>query len=102
MHNIFDYIEQYQNCTFYIEKFNDVDNLILSRLAFIDFDNFNGKTLQEIAEKIDNETVRKQKNKVQKSTYSLLKAVAKTARFSDIKVTNFVNEQMIFSMLFHP
>lgn len=92
MHNIFDYIEQYQNCTFNIEKFNDVDNLILSRLAFIDFDNFNSKTLQEIAEKIDNETVRKQKNKVQKNTYRLLKAVAKTARFSDIKVTNFVNE----------
>lgn len=92
MHNIFDYIEQYQNCTFDIEKFNDVDNLILSRLAFIDFVNCNGETLQEVAEKIDNEIVRKQKSKVQKSTYRLLKAVAKAARFSEIKVSDFVNE----------
>ena len=52
MENIYSYIEKYKNKSFYKVKFNEVDNLILSLVSYVDFssmyDSVPSKTIEEL------------------------------------------------------
>ncbi len=105
--NILEYIKIHQNEDFKTFPFKEIDNLILSLLAYLDFNEivppFKGIpiTLKEAAEKLEN------KPSVNKgifisNTYKMVKLMAKTKRYQDIKLINYmniVNEEMQFKAL---
>lgn len=92
MSDIFGYIEKYKSCTFDIEEFNDIDNLVLSRLAYIDFNNCTDALLKDAAKIILNNVSEKQKNKMQRCTYRLLEMAGKSLRYGNIIISDFTNE----------
>ncbi len=92
MANIFDYMK-WRDISFKNVKFNEVDNLILSRLSYLPFDGVISKdeeiTLKEAYErtKIMGTTGRT----IQVEDIDLYPILAKSIRFGEVKVTNFVN-----------
>lgn len=92
MSDIFGYIEKYRNCTFNTEKFNDIDNLVLSRLAYIDFYNCANIPLKDAAKMILKRVSGNQKNKMQRCTYQLLETAGNSSRYGNIIISDFTNE----------
>ena len=92
MANIFDYIK-WRDISFKKVEFNEVDNLILSRISYLPFDGVISKdeeiTLKEAYErtKIMGTTGRT----IQVEDIDLYPVLAKSIRFGEVKVTNFVN-----------
>lgn len=86
MSDIFEYIEKNKDKTFAEQKLTEVDNVIFSRLCYLELNDYVGKTLKEIAEvykftdKDDNKIFAKTTIK----TEELLEAVAKTNRFKNV------------------
>lgn len=101
MQNILDYLEWRGDLSFERDGFNEVDNLILSALAYIEFDGFvsgDGKDekvlLSEIAEAVFNSIDREQpryKNPFFRSIPELLIKAANTVRFGNVGLSFYVN-----------
>lgn len=91
MSDIFDYIEKYKNTSFLELNLTEVDNVIFSRLSYLELNDYEGKTLKEIAElynftdKDDNKIFAKTTIK----TEELLEAVANTKRYENVSLINF-------------
>lgn len=91
MSDIFDYIEEKKDKTFSELDLTEVDNVIFSRLSYLELNDYKGKTLKEISElynytdKDDNKIFAKTTIR----TEELLEAVAKTKRFENVVLIDF-------------
>lgn len=96
MVNLFSYVDNYGDITFSEKCFNDIDNLVFSSLAYLDFSNTsvnNGKhTLEEIGieylNKCDYKRLRLRF--AQKEAYILLKKIINKKRYKDIILYNYI------------
>lgn len=95
MANIFDYLDWRGDLTLSQAESNEIDNLILSRFSYIPFDHIIGKnetiTIEEAGERFSRLDVTKQKI-LQKEDVDLLPAMAKSKRFSKMKITHYINK----------
>ncbi len=102
MSNIEDYLEWRGDIPFFVDPFNEVDNLILSELIYTNFDGI--VPGQDSKEKISLKAaskeffIRKKDEEVQTALSSLrmaptlMEKMAVTKRFSDMKLYNYVSE----------
>ena len=94
MPNIFDYIKWRGDLDFKDVEFNEIDNLILSRIAYFPFDNYlkyaEKLTLREVYKliKISNN----KDNYLQKEDIDFLPLLASSKRFGKIKLSDYVNK----------
>lgn len=108
MGTIKDYLNEYGNYTFLEKEFNEVDNVILSLLSYVNFGGivpgtrFGKVTLKDAAEKYYKSYSKKEIDSnlisVRHSIY-LLKDLAKTKRFQDLLLYNYRYE-VTFDMQF--
>lgn len=87
MADIFDYVKKYGSFRFNEMGISDIDNAVFSRLAYLDFSGYAGKTLGEISEEYE---IPADDNKATADTVALLKAVGKSIRFGYTAVYNCV------------
>ncbi len=94
--NIFDYIKKYGNYSFLEKKFNEIDNVIFSYLAYIDFSNivssdFKQKLTIEEASQIYFSTRKSIKKIIPafKNSISILKKIMHTKRYKDVLVYGY-------------
>ncbi len=105
MANILDYIKWRGDLSLEYKPLNPVDNLILARLAYIDFDDLpiEGEKLESISSRyIDSEVKMNPGIFLNEGTKPLLDAVGNGIRFKDLIIKNFINkidvkEQIQFS-----
>lgn len=101
MGNIMEYLEWRGDLTMSQAPFNEVDNLILSHLAYANYENiveglYSNKriTVQQAAElffqKYPEEVIKAQLTLTKMSAF-LLRKVANTDRFKDVELANYVN-----------
>lgn len=83
MNDIFEYIEEYKNFKFSQMGVTEIDNAIFSRLAYLDFTPFAGKTIGEISEEYP---FSENEKKTMEQTQELLKALSNTKRYEYITV----------------
>lgn len=95
MANIVDYIKWRGDLTFEQSPFNEIDNLILARMAYLPFDNIiesaGGMKLEEaynIIKKIDIKKLRI----LQKEDTDLIRVAAQSRRFGNLYISNYVNK----------
>ena len=105
--NIIDYIEKHKDEDFYVFKFTEVDNLILSLLSYIDFKDivpsFNGSkiTLKNAAYKIENKNI-KYRGLFFRKVNKMLSVMKNTKRYGNLILYNYmdiVNNEMQFSAI---
>ena len=96
MSNVLDYIDWRGDLSFNQSPFNEIDNLILSRVSYLPFDKIIEKdetvTIHDLYkrfEKIDKKTIRM----LQVEDSDLFPALAKSKRFGDLFIKNFVNNR---------
>lgn len=93
MANIFDYMD-WRDIDFEKVEFNEVDNLILSRVAYFPFDNFinneENTTLKQVHEKMKIDYIKL--NFLQKEDADLLPILANSKRFGNIILSNYINK----------
>lgn len=110
MSNILKYIKKYKNVTFEEEKFNEVDNIILSELTYLNFDGIipadkNTITLDiAIKEYLKQYTYRETKKEgiAQKDTYKIIGLLKNSERYKNILISNYKyigNKKMQFSAM---
>lgn len=94
MSNIFDYLEWRGDLSLKVDKFNEIDNLILSRLSYFPFDG-----LFENNEEIELKEVYKKYKRfgttgriLQKEDIDLFPLLAQSNRFGNLKLTRFTNK----------
>ncbi len=94
MSNIFDYLEWRGDLSIKVDKFNEIDNLILSRLSYFPFDG-----LFESNEEIELKEVYERYKKLgttgrilQKEDIDLFPLLAKSNRFGNLKLTRYINK----------
>lgn len=101
MANILDYIEWRGDLSMSVDEFNDIDNLILSQLSYLNFEGIipgeegGSILLREAARKYlsdADETRTYTGLLVSPQTVTLLKKAAESARFSGIKLSKYVNK----------
>ncbi|MBO4854998.1 DUF2974 domain-containing protein [Candidatus Saccharibacteria bacterium] len=97
MANIFDYVEKYGDIRFENKKFNEVDNLIFSQIAYLDFShtkiNENCHTLEEVGRAYLRKHSLKDVKKLGiaiTSAYELLIRVIEKDRYRHLIVSNYV------------
>ena len=94
--NIIDYIKKNKDKTLEDLPFNEIDNLILSLLPYINFENIvpafkNGKiTLKEAAEKI-NDKKKNYRGLFIGNTFKMLQVMKNSLRYQDILLYNYMN-----------
>ena len=89
MANILDYIKNNENSTFQEEKFNEIDNLILSRLSYLPFESIKieeQETIKTLAQKLKDVDIKKFNMKKDKE---LIKMLGKSSRYKDLVVTDY-------------
>lgn len=88
---LFDYIEEKSNISFEELPLTEVDNVIFSRLVYLDFSNFINKTLAEAAEEYQYSQRDESKlfNKTTMLTQELLRLAAETKRYGGIIIFDF-------------
>ena len=89
MANILEYIKEYGNITFQEEKFNEIDNLIFSRLSYLPFEDIKieeKETFETIANKLKDIEIKKF---IMKNDKELIKLVGKSNRYKDLLVTDY-------------
>ena len=103
MANMYDYLEWRGDLTFQEAEFNEVDSLILCWLSYVDFDGivpeacseFSSLTIKETAERFfathDMDRILNSKVSFTKTSVVLLKKLAETKRFGNLRLTGFVN-----------
>lgn len=107
MTNIFDYVKKYGRFTFKEKEFNDLDNLVFSSLAYLNFskDIVNNNSLEEVAKIYLENNKYKEVAKLgiaQKEAYLLLEEIIKQPRYKYITLSNYEysnNKDMQFSAL---
>lgn len=95
--NIFDYVKKYGNLTFEDKPFNDIDNLVFSCLAYLDYTdtsiNIKDHTIEYIAKeyfKLHNYSSVRRKGIAQRDAYLLLEETSKLKRYKNIIVHDYV------------
>lgn len=102
IHNIFDYLEWRGDLSFARDSFNEVDNLIMSVLAYLEFDGIVPREIDrgsipllKVAERLS-ETIDKPSpldyNPFFKQIPKLLLKAAKSTRYRDIELSSYVNQ----------
>ena len=89
MANMLDYIKENGNITFQEEKFNEIDNLIFSRLSYLPFEDIKieeEETFETIAQKLQDIDIKKF---IMKNDKKLIKLVGKSNRYKDLLVTDY-------------
>ncbi len=100
MANIEDYIKWRGDLSFQQDPFNDIDNLILSQIAYVDFEGIvpdmemkNGLTLSKVCDKFfrvyNEEELKKVKTFIWYAPF-FMRTVAKCARFENIVLKNYL------------
>lgn len=97
--NIFDYLDWRGDLSFKQSAFNEVDNLIISEMAYTTFDRFidpNSKyTVKELSDlffkKVSKKEIDSNKSFVKEAPY-VLKAMAESIRFKDAIMHDFVSK----------
>ncbi len=91
MNTIFDFAENRRDISFNASGFNEIDNVIFSRLSYLDFKEHTGKTLKAVSESFvytpEEELNKRNKNLVK--TEDLLKLLGSTKRYASVVVTDF-------------
>ena len=97
MANMFDYVEKYGNIRFENKAFNEVDNLVFSTLAYLDYSktkiNENCHTLEEIGRQYLHKHTRKEIRKLGIAAgvaYDLLVAVLDKERYRHLIVSDYI------------
>ena len=95
MASVFDYIEQYGNVRFEDKEFNEVDNLIFSVLAYLDFThtriNDNCYSLEEIGREYLRKHTLKEARRLGiaiGTAYEILNIVVEKERYRHLRVSN--------------
>lgn len=91
MRTIFDYVREFGDTDFSVKPLNEVDNVIFSRLSYLDLAAFKGKTLRETAERFPytpNEKINL-RNKIMVRTEDLLYLLGETERFGKVLISDF-------------
>ena len=96
---IIDYVEDYTS-TFDISSFNEIDGLVLSELAYLDFSSCNidilsnnSCTISELNQRIRSDsTIMEYMEEKYQSHLDLLEKAAANPRFKDIQVSNYVRD----------
>lgn len=96
MSNVLDYIDWRGDLSFIQSPFNEIDNLILSRVSYLPFDKIIEKdetvTIHDLYkrfQKLDKTTIRM----LQVEDADLFPAIAKSKRFGDLFIKNYVNNR---------
>lgn len=99
-HTMYDYLNWRGDLTFDMDPFNEVDNLILSQLAYVDFDEIVsdqredkigiGEVSRIYWEMHTEEEIRNRHSFVKLSPF-LLRPVAQSRRFREMKLSGYVN-----------
>lgn len=100
MGTILDYIKWRGDISFSKDGFNVVDNLVLSCISYVEMDGLfssatEEKTLKEISDEYFAKVYKKKKfrdGSILKDAPLTLKAIAKTARYKNVKVRNYVSK----------
>ncbi|MDC7226943.1 MAG: DUF2974 domain-containing protein [Spirochaetales bacterium] len=95
MANILDYIQWRGDLAFSADPFNEVDNLILARLSYIDFDDLDsrGEELDSISRRyIHSETRMNPGLMLNEGTKPLLETAGDSSRFGSLFVRAFINK----------
>lgn len=100
--NLFDYIKWRGDISLEASPFNEIDNLILSQISYINFGNIikgnsikTAKSIEAVAkeffEKVD---LKEYLNRISpiKNAVFILREIAKTVRFKDMKVFSYVKD----------
>lgn len=95
MANILDYLVWRGDLEFNQSNFNEVDNLILARFSYFPFDNIIKQdetiTIQQAWERFDDLGL-DEKDMLQKEDFEMFSLLANTNRFSNLKITEFINK----------
>lgn len=103
---IFQYIKKYGNLSFDVEPFNEVDNVILSFLTYLDFfDFFEEKiTIQALGSKLlkDDNWIKKMKKDIMavRGSVKLLKSVYCQKRYSNLELIHCEQDITVKSQFF--
>ena len=97
MANIFDYVEKYGNLRFEDKAFTEVDNLVFSQLAYLDFThtriNENCHTLEEIGREYLRRTSYKDARRLGIAigvAYQLMNAIVEKERYRNLVVSDYI------------
>lgn len=97
MANLFNYVEKYGDVNFHDKAFNDIDNLVFSQLAYLDFTNTDinqGKcTLQYIGLEYLSKNKYQDIKKLgiaQKDAYKLLRMVITKRRYQGVTLSDYI------------
>ena len=100
MANILDYVRWRGELDIKKDPFNEVDNLILSRIAYFPFDNILQKyekiTIKEAYNRFKKLDVKKE-NILQKEDLDLFPALAKSNRFANLYVADYISDRISLS-----
>lgn len=93
--NIIEYIEKYKNKSFEEEIFNEVDNVVLSMLSYLNFENLidGNNKIKKIGKKFLQTCTYKEISKLgiaQKDAYNCLTKVVNTKRYENIEMLDYV------------
>ena len=91
---VFEYIEQNKNITFKEKEFNEIDNLILSLISYLNFSYIDGINTIENMGKVYLERYKyKEISKTgwaQKDAYIILEKIINSERYKNIKIENYI------------
>lgn len=91
---IFDYIKQNKNKSFEEKEFNEIDNIILSLISYLNFSYIEGKnTLECMGKKYLQRHEYKEIKKTgwaQKDAYIILEKLIESERYKNIKIENYI------------
>ena len=93
--NIIEYIKKNQNKKFEEKEFNEVDNIILSIISYLEFDGltYKNNSLKTCGEKFLNKYTYKEVASLglpQKDAYNCLKEIVNTKRYENIKILDYI------------
>lgn len=95
MANIFDYIIWRGDLSVKEDEFNEIDNLILARFSYFPFEHVLKQnetiTIGEAGKRFEKLDIQKERI-LQKEDITLFPALAKSNRFSQMKITNYINK----------
>lgn len=98
MANIFDYLDWRSDLLFSYDSFNDIDNLVLSELAYVDYEGVLGiedERIDQVAKKYFEMHTKKEINKRKTFYHSapfLLEKLKKSKRFKEMVLHHYVNQ----------
>lgn len=90
MRTVFDYIDYYKNETFDDYKFNDMDNIVFSTLAYLPLEGLKDKiTIDEIGKMFEKKPV--DLRSMKKVAFKVLDVIKGSKRYGGIVISNYVS-----------